>query len=121
VSVAIGGVGGRVMITKRLTKKVAAMPVYDLQARAPAQSAETDLVCELELTVVLFVAKLRSARQRKKSRTGTCEGAKPFGFYEGEIVVLDRMRQLRVEGLGYDSIAARLNEEGVSTRRTCSL
>ena len=30
------------------------MPVYDLRGTPPAQSAETDLVCELEVTVVVF-------------------------------------------------------------------
>jgi len=65
----------------------------------------------------MIVCKLRGARMRQKARTGSCEGAKRFGHYEGEAVVLDRMRQLRNEGLGYDSIAIRLNDEGVKTRR----
>jgi hypothetical protein len=30
------------------------------------------------------VIKLRGARQRQKARTGRCEGAKPYGHYEGE-------------------------------------
>jgi DNA invertase Pin-like site-specific DNA recombinase len=70
-----------------------------------------------EYEKTMIVVKLRGARQRQKARTGGCEGAKAFGFYEGETVVLDRMRQLRREGLGYDSIANRLNEEAVKTRR----
>lgn len=35
MSVAIGDVSGRVLTTKRLTKKVAAMPVYDLRGTPP--------------------------------------------------------------------------------------
>lgn len=70
-----------------------------------------------EYEKTMIVAKLRGARQRKKARTGACEGAKPFGFYEGETVVLHRMRHLRAEGCGYDTIATRLNNEDVKTRR----
>jgi DNA invertase Pin-like site-specific DNA recombinase len=70
-----------------------------------------------EYEKTMIVCKLRGARQRKRSRTGECEGAKRFGFYEGESVALDKMRHLRAEGLGYDSIATKLNDEGVKTRR----
>lgn len=63
-----------------------------------------------------IVAKLRGARQRMKAKTGGCEGRKPFGFYEGESPVLERMKALRSEGLGFDRIARRLNDEGVPTR-----
>lgn len=63
-----------------------------------------------------IVAKLRGARQRMKAKTGRCEGRKPFGFYEGEEVALERMKALRSEGLGFDRIAARLNDEGVPSR-----
>jgi DNA invertase Pin-like site-specific DNA recombinase len=65
-----------------------------------------------------IVIKLRAARKRKKAQTGkNVEGAKPFGFYEGEVAVLDRMSQLRAEGLGFDKIAATLNAEGMPTRK----
>jgi DNA invertase Pin-like site-specific DNA recombinase len=70
-----------------------------------------------EYEKTMIVSKLRGARQRKKLRTGGCEGAKPFGHYEGEAAVLEKMKQLRADGLGYDKIATRLNEEGVKTRR----
>jgi hypothetical protein len=63
-----------------------------------------------------IVAKLRGARMRKRSSEGRCEGRKPYGFYEGEDVAIDRMKALRAEGLGFDRIAARLNEEGVKPR-----
>jgi DNA invertase Pin-like site-specific DNA recombinase len=63
-----------------------------------------------------IVAKLRGARMRKKAKEGRCEGRKPFGYYEGEEKVLERIRTLRNEGLGFDRIAARMNEENIVTR-----
>jgi len=63
-----------------------------------------------------IVAKLRGARQRQRAKNGRCEGRKPYGFYEGEATVVDRMKQLRAEGLGFDRIAAKLNTEGFPTR-----
>lgn len=63
-----------------------------------------------------IVLKLRGARLRKRAKTGHCEGRKPYGFYEGESAALDRVKVLRAEGLGFDRIAARLNEEHVPTR-----
>jgi DNA invertase Pin-like site-specific DNA recombinase len=63
-----------------------------------------------------IVLKLRGARLRKRAKEGRCEGRKPFGFYEGEAAALARVKALRVEGLGFDRIAARLNQESVPTR-----
>ena len=65
----------------------------------------------------MIVIKLRGARQRKKARTGRCEGRKPYGHYPGEKRVVDRMRALRKEGLGFDRLAARLNAEDLRTRK----
>lgn len=64
----------------------------------------------------MIVIKLRVARERMKARTGRCEGRKPFGHYPGEKVTLERMRELRREGLGFDRIAARLTTEGLMNR-----
>ena len=64
----------------------------------------------------MIVAKLRKARVRKKAEIGRCEGRKPFGHYEGDAAAIERMKALRAEGLGFDRIAARLNEESVPTR-----
>ena len=64
----------------------------------------------------MIVAKLRGARQRMKARTGRCEGRKPFGFAAGEQIAIERMKQLRADGLAFDKIAAQLNAEGVPTR-----
>lgn len=71
-------------------------------------------IAEYEKTMI--VLKLRAARQRMKARTGRCEGRKPYGFHAAEQPGLKRMRVLRVEGMGFDTIARRLNEEGFVTR-----
>src|SRR6516164_5725480 len=63
-----------------------------------------------------IVLKLRGARMRKRAKEGRCEGRKPYGYYEGEAAALERLKALRAEGLGFDRIAARMNEEGISTR-----
>jgi DNA invertase Pin-like site-specific DNA recombinase len=63
-----------------------------------------------------IVLKLRGARQRMKQKTGRCEGRKPFGERPGEEKVLQRMKELRASGTGFDRIAAMLNAEGVPTR-----
>jgi len=65
----------------------------------------------------MIVLKLRGARQRKKAKTGRCEGAKPFGMLPGETTVIDRMKEHRAAGLGFDRIAAQLNSEGLTPRR----
>jgi len=63
-----------------------------------------------------IVLKLRGARMRKRVKEGRCEGRKPYGYYEGEAEALERLQSLRAEGLGFDRIAARMNEEGIPTR-----
>ncbi len=63
-----------------------------------------------------IVAKLRGARMRKRAKEGRCEGRKPYGFYEGETEVVERMKILRESGMGFDRIAATLNAEGVKPR-----
>jgi DNA invertase Pin-like site-specific DNA recombinase len=63
-----------------------------------------------------IVLKLRGARIRKRAKEGRCEGRKPYGFYEGEGEALKRIKALRAESMGFDRIAAKLNEERVPTR-----
>ena len=63
-----------------------------------------------------IVLKLAGARMRKRAQTGHCEGRKAFGARPGEEVAIARMKSLRAEGLGFDAIARRLNDEGVATR-----
>jgi hypothetical protein len=43
-------------------------------------------------------------------------GRKPFGYFEGEPETIAKMRSLREKGLGFDRIAAELNDQGVPTR-----
>jgi DNA invertase Pin-like site-specific DNA recombinase len=64
----------------------------------------------------MIVAKLRGARQRMKVKDGRCEGRKPYGHYDGEGAILERMTALRAEGLGFDRIAETLNAEGLKPR-----
>src|SRR5947209_6497973 len=63
-----------------------------------------------------IVLKLRGARLRKRAKEGRCEGRKPYGFYDGEAAIIERMKALRAEGLGYDRIAMQMNSDGLATR-----
>lgn len=63
-----------------------------------------------------IVLKLRGARMRKRAAEGRCEGRKPFGRDAEEQKALERMRALRGDGLSFDKVAERLNEEEVPTR-----
>jgi DNA invertase Pin-like site-specific DNA recombinase len=65
----------------------------------------------------MIVMKLRGARNRKKARTGRCEGRKPYGHYPGEQKVVERMKALRASGMAYDKLAERLTVEGFTTRK----
>jgi hypothetical protein len=64
----------------------------------------------------MVVLKLAAARARERAREGRWEGRKPFGYYEGEKMAVERMPELRNEGLGFDRIARQLNSEGIPTR-----
>jgi len=46
-------------------------------------------------------------------QAGRCEGRKPYGDREGELEVIRQMRRMRSEGAGYQTIAAKLNEQGI--------
>ena len=65
----------------------------------------------------MIVLKLRGARNRKRARTGRCEGRKPYGFYPGEKKVIERMKALREQGTAYDKLAEQLTNEGFRTRK----
>lgn len=52
----------------------------------------------------------------KRANEGRCKGRKPCGHYDGENVVIERMKALRSEGPGFDRIAPQLNAEGPETR-----
>ena len=69
-----------------------------------------------------IVLKLRAARVRARKQTGRCEGAKPFGYFEGEPETLALMKRLRRKNpatgkvRSYAKVAAILNAEGRSSR-----
>jgi len=69
-----------------------------------------------EFEKAMLVAKLKTARERRRKETGRCEGPKPFGELPGEDETLARMRKLRRKPRGgtrrsYAEIARILNEE----------
>ena len=70
-----------------------------------------------EYEKAMIVVKLRAARERKRAKTGRCEGRKPFGFHSSERATLKRMQALRSQGLGYHAIAEALDSEGLATRK----
>jgi DNA invertase Pin-like site-specific DNA recombinase len=70
-----------------------------------------------EYEKTMIVLKLRGARQRMKIRTARCEGAKPYGSFAGEQVVMERITALRAEGESFDAIASILDREGHRPRR----
>jgi DNA invertase Pin-like site-specific DNA recombinase len=65
----------------------------------------------------MIVLKLRGARERKRARTGRCEGARSYGDLPGEREVLERMRALRADGTTLTMIAETLNTAGMRSRR----
>ena len=89
----------------------------DLMENDPSRKAFRQMMgvfAEYEKDTI--VAKLRGARMRMRAKEGRCEGRKPYGFYDGEGAVIERMNALRSTGLGFDRIAAKLNAEGLKTR-----
>jgi DNA invertase Pin-like site-specific DNA recombinase len=64
----------------------------------------------------LLVAKLKGARIRARAANGVCEGRKPYGTRTGEAEVIDRILSLRASGTAMDTIAERLNSEGITPR-----
>jgi len=89
----------------------------DLMANDPTRKLLRQMIGALaEYDKSQIVLKLRGARMRKREKEGRCEGRKPFGHYEGEAAAMVRIRALQGEGLGFDRIAVKLNEEGIATR-----
>lgn len=64
----------------------------------------------------MIVAKLGVARKRMKSKTGRCEGRKPYGFRNGEPEVIETMREWRARGMTFEAIAGEMNGRGIPTR-----
>jgi len=77
-----------------------------------------------ELDKSITVKKLKLAREKKKKDTGKCEGAKHYGeSSELERTVIKKITYMRrlsrgqIKKLSYEKIAAKLNEEGIPTKR----
>jgi DNA invertase Pin-like site-specific DNA recombinase len=68
----------------------------------------------------MIVLKLRGARQRKKAKTGRCEGRRPYGCFPGEFEAVMRMKTLRSEGRSYQSIAECLDAAGLKPRHAAN-
>jgi DNA invertase Pin-like site-specific DNA recombinase len=70
----------------------------------------------------MLVMKLKAARQRKRAKTGRCEGRKPYGWTPEEQHVLRRIRAMRRRNklgrpsMAWAAIADRLNGECVPTK-----
>jgi DNA invertase Pin-like site-specific DNA recombinase len=89
----------------------------DLMATDPTRILVRQMMGEVaQYEKSQIVLKLRGARLRKRAKEGRCEGRKPYGFYDGEAEVVERLQALRATGMGFDRIAAQLNAEGLKTR-----
>ena len=87
----------------------------DTDPHRKAMRGMISIFAELEKSAL--VLKLRAARQRAKvNRRDYREGRKPFGTRPGEQETINRMVELRRQGLAYDTIAERLNGEGTPAR-----
>lgn len=69
-----------------------------------------------EYDKTMTVLKLRGARQRKKKESGRCEGRKPYGTNPNEVAPLANMKAWREEGCSLESIARRLDQDGIPPR-----
>jgi DNA invertase Pin-like site-specific DNA recombinase len=72
------------------------------------------LMSEWERRVI--VLKLRAARDRKKAKTGRCEGVAPFGSRPGEAEALRLMLQWQADGIASDTMAVNLQLRDIPTR-----
>jgi len=75
-----------------------------------------------ELDKSLLVNKLRKAREKVRKEKGKCEGPKSYGHVKDEAEILQKIRYMRRRSKGqkktrtYQSIANKLNREGIITR-----
>jgi len=69
-----------------------------------------------ELDKNMLIAKLRKARERKKQKTGKCEGRLAFGEKPGEAEILARILELSTNGMSCRRVAKTLNEMQLPTR-----
>jgi len=73
------------------------------------------VVAEWEKSVI--VRKLRAARDRKRAKTGRCEGPLPYGATPEEKSTRDILVTLRKAGRSFGGIAKEANQMGLKTRK----
>ena len=67
----------------------------------------------------LYLARLAAKRadaKRRGVKHGRCEGNKPYGYYPGEEIIVERVKALAGEGVNCTQIARRLTDEDVKNR-----
>jgi len=67
----------------------------------------------------LYLARLAAKRadaKRRGVKHGRCEGNKPYGYYPGEEIIVERVKALAGEGVNCTQIARRLTDEDVVNR-----
>jgi DNA invertase Pin-like site-specific DNA recombinase len=73
------------------------------------------VVAEWEKSVI--VRKLRAARDRKRAKTGRCEGPLPYGATPEEKSTRDILVTLHTGGRSFGAIAREANQMGLKTRK----
>jgi hypothetical protein len=69
-----------------------------------------------EYDKAMIVLKLRGARERKKAKTGKCEGQAAYGTKPGEAEILSKIWHWKSRGWTGKNIAAWLNSESLLSR-----
>ena len=104
------------------------IPVYSADQGSLTDIASADLdptrkmfrqmigiMAEWEKSVI--VRKLRGARDRKRAKTGRCEGQKPFGETPKEKAALNILMTMHHAGKSLGDIAKAANEMSLKTRK----
>jgi len=102
------------LISARTEENVTHAIIVDLMKKALVQMQ--GIFAELEKS--LLVKKLRAARERKRAKTGKCEGRKSYAEVAPEAIAeMKRLRKKPKLGrrLTYEAIAEALNTTGYST------
>jgi len=102
---------------QRLNLSVVSTCEPDLCSNDPSRKFVRQILGAVaELDRSLIVAKLKSARDRKRLEEGRCEGRKPYGVDDNERKVLEEIKRLKTEGVNVTAIASWLNASGVKPR-----
>jgi DNA invertase Pin-like site-specific DNA recombinase len=89
----------------------------DLSGSDPERRLLRGLTGRTDFTKRMDALRLQGRRMAARKRTGTREGAKPYGELSGEAPVLRQIIELKGEGIGPTEIARRLNTMGITPRR----